>query len=150
MVVSVHLLYLLFFNISAMEQSSENSRVSWKDMDVVKTFLENCIQEVSLNGRLGSSLKPDSWNKVKLALETCHRFSVPQKKMKNYYDYLKEKYQAWLPLTKKTGNIYDPTTNTFQMSNSEWDEYIKAHPKAKTLRNSLLPFPDLCTKLFRR
>ncbi|XP_060178071.1 L10-interacting MYB domain-containing protein-like [Lycium barbarum] len=131
-----------------MEQSSENSGVSWKDMDVVKTFLENCIQEVSLNGRLGSSLKPDSWNKVKLALETCHRFSVPQNKMKNYYDYLKEKYQAWFPLTKKTGNIYDPTTNTFQMSNSEWDEYIKAHPKAKTLRNSPLPFPDLCTKLF--
>lgn len=47
-----------------MEQSSVNQRVSWKNMEVVKTFLETCIQEVSLHGRLGSSLKPDSWNKV--------------------------------------------------------------------------------------
>ncbi|XP_059302278.1 uncharacterized protein LOC132054252 [Lycium ferocissimum] len=70
------------------------------------------------------------------------------KKMKNYYDYLKEKNQAWLPLTKGTDNIYDPAIHTFQMSNSEWDEYIKAHPKAKTLRNSPLPFPNLYTKLF--
>nr|XP_016482446.1 PREDICTED: uncharacterized protein LOC107803275 isoform X2 [Nicotiana tabacum] len=68
--------------------------------------------------------------------------------MKNHYDYLKEKHQAWLPITKKTGNIYDPATNTILMSNSEWDEYIKAHPKAKALRISPLPFPDLCTKLF--
>nr|XP_009779131.1 PREDICTED: uncharacterized protein LOC104228372 [Nicotiana sylvestris] len=131
-----------------MEQSSENSRASWKNMDVVKTFLESCIQEISLNGRLGSSLKADSWNKVKLVLETTHGFSVTQKQMKNHYDYLKEKYQAWLSITKKTGNIYDPVTNTILMYNSEWDEYIKAHPKAKALKISPLPFPDLCTKLF--
>nr|XP_009611407.2 uncharacterized protein LOC104104919 [Nicotiana tomentosiformis] len=117
-------------------------------MDMVKTFLETCIQEVSLNGRLGSSLKPDSWNKVKLVLETFHGFKVNQKQMKNHYDYLREKYQAWLPITKKTGNIYDPATNTILMSNSEWDEYINAHPKAKTLKSSPLPFPDLCTALF--
>ena len=42
-----------------MEQSSENQRVSWRNMDVVKTFLQACIEEVSLNGRCGSSLKPD-------------------------------------------------------------------------------------------
>nr|XP_009760420.1 PREDICTED: uncharacterized protein LOC104212765 [Nicotiana sylvestris] len=131
-----------------MEQSSENSRASWKNMDVVKTFLESCIQEISLNGRLGSSLKADSWIKVKQNLETSHGFRVTQKQMKNHYDYLKEKYQAWLPITKKTGNIYDPTTNTILMSNSEWNEYIKAHPKAKALRTSPLPFLDLCTKFF--
>ncbi|XP_060190911.1 uncharacterized protein LOC132620249 [Lycium barbarum] len=68
--------------------------------------------------------------------------------MKNHYDYLKEKYQAWLPITKKTGNIYDPATNTIRMSNEEWDEYIKAHPKAKALRSAPLPFPELCTTLF--
>ncbi|KAL3365426.1 hypothetical protein AABB24_010523 [Solanum stoloniferum] len=68
--------------------------------------------------------------------------------MKNRFDYLKEKYQAWVPITKKTGNIYDPATNTIMRSNSEWDEYIKARPKAKTLKTSPLHFPDLCTKLF--
>ncbi|XP_062093799.1 uncharacterized protein LOC133799826 [Humulus lupulus] len=107
-----------------MEQSSENQRVSWRNMDVVKTFLETCIQEVSLNGRLGSSLKPDSWNKVRQVLETTHSFIANQKQMKNHFDYLKDKYQAWFPITKKTETIYDPTTNTILMSNAEWDEAL--------------------------
>nr|XP_009607116.3 uncharacterized protein LOC104101384 [Nicotiana tomentosiformis] len=34
------------------------------------------------------------------------------------------------------------------MSNSEWDEYIKAHPKTKAMKTSPLSFPDLCTKFF--
>ncbi|XP_062099996.1 uncharacterized protein LOC133805863 [Humulus lupulus] len=96
-----------------MEQSSENERVSWRNMD--------CIQEVSLNGRLGSSLKP---NKVRQVLETTHSFIANQKQMKNHFDYLMDKYQAWLSITKKTGNVYDPTTNTILMSNVEWDEAL--------------------------
>ncbi|XP_047259629.1 uncharacterized protein LOC124892373 [Capsicum annuum] len=117
-------------------------------MDVLKTFLESCIEEVSLNGRCGSSLKAESWDRIKDVLATTHNFVATQKKMKNQYDYIKEKYQAWLPLTKKTGNIYDPTTNTIQMSNSEWEEYIKVHPKAKVQKRSPLAFPELCTTLF--
>ncbi|KAM3235385.1 hypothetical protein P3L10_015421 [Capsicum annuum] len=128
-----------------MEQTSD--RLIWR-MDVLKTFLESCIQEVSLNGRCGSSLKVESWDRIKDVLVTTHNFVATQKKMKNQYDYIKEKYQAWLPLTKKTSNIYDPTTNTIQMSNSEWEEYIKAHPKAKVLKRSPLAFPELCTTLF--
>lgn len=107
-----------------MEQASENSRLVWR-MDVLKTFLEACIQEVALTGRKGSSLKTESWEKIRILLETTHNFIVTQKKMKNQYDYIKEKYQAWLPISKKTGNIYDPATNTIRMSNSEWDEYLK-------------------------
>ncbi|KAM3305767.1 hypothetical protein P3S67_012634 [Capsicum chacoense] len=88
-------------------------------MDVLKTFLEFCIQEVSLNGRCESSLKDESWDRIKDILVTKHNFVATQKKIKNQYDYIKEKYQTWLSLTKKTGNIYDATTNTIQMSNSE-------------------------------
>ncbi|XP_062100882.1 uncharacterized protein LOC133806811 [Humulus lupulus] len=117
-------------------------------MVVVNTFLETCIQEVSLNGRLGSSLKPDLWNKVKQVLDITHYFIATQKKMKNHFDYLKDKYQVWLPITKKTGNVYDPATNIILMSNVEWDEYIKAHPTTKTLKSSPLPFPDLYKALF--
>ncbi|KAM3379510.1 hypothetical protein P3S68_011924 [Capsicum galapagoense] len=128
-----------------MKQTSD--RLIWR-MDVLKTFLESCIQEVSLNGRCGSSLKAESWDRIKEILITTHDFVATQQKMKNQYDYIKEKYQAWLPLTKKTGNIYDPTTNTIQMSNSECEEYIKGHPKAKVLKRSPLAFPELCTTLF--
>lgn len=95
--------------------------------------------------------------------------------MKNEYDYLKERYQAWVVLVNKTGNLYNPQTNSFNLTAEQWDEYLKVHlifcsnynmpflssiwyllfatwiqghPKAKPLKTSGLPFPELCRSLF--
>ncbi|GAV61301.1 Myb_DNA-bind_3 domain-containing protein [Cephalotus follicularis] len=116
-----------------MDQPSQNFGINWKNLEVVKTFLQTCVQEVSINGRQCVSLRPNSWNKVKIVLEETRSVTFSQKQCKNYYDYLKEKYQVWLSITQKTGNVYDPATNTINMKNIEWDEYIKAHPKAAKL-----------------
>ncbi|GAV60740.1 hypothetical protein CFOL_v3_04269 [Cephalotus follicularis] len=69
--------------------------------------------------------------------------------MKNNYDYLNDKYQAWLSISQKTENIYDSATNTIHMSEIEWKDYIKmqGHLKAKCLKNSPLAFPNLCRAL---
>lgn len=40
--------------------------------------------------------------------------------MKNLYDYLKSKYAAWVKLKNKTRNVYNPATNTFDMTEDEW------------------------------
>ncbi|XP_012833284.1 PREDICTED: uncharacterized protein LOC105954152 [Erythranthe guttata] len=117
-----------------MEESDQNNRVRWNNSEVDKCFLDACIQEVALNGREGDSLKSESWTKIMNTLKKNHNFVVCQRQMKNRYDYLKQKYQAWLPLTMKTGNIYNHATNTINMTKEEWTEYIKAHPKAKSLR----------------
>ncbi|XP_012850033.1 PREDICTED: uncharacterized protein LOC105969802 [Erythranthe guttata] len=131
-----------------MEESDENNRVRWNNNEVDKCFLESCIQEVALNGREGGSLKAESWSKIMNTLKNNYNFVVSQRQMKNRYDYLKQKYQAWLPLTMKTGNIYNHATNTINMTKDEWTEYIKAHPKAKSLRLAPLPYPNLCRALF--
>ncbi|XP_012833696.1 PREDICTED: uncharacterized protein LOC105954576 [Erythranthe guttata] len=131
-----------------MEESEENNRVRWNNIEVDKCFLEACIQEVALNGREGGSLKAESWAKIMDTLKNNYNFVVSQRQMKNRYDYLKQKYQAWLALTMKTGNIYNHATNTINMTKNEWTEYIKAHPKAKSLRLAPLPYPDLCRTLF--
>ncbi|KAL8257514.1 hypothetical protein R6Q59_029555 [Mikania micrantha] len=49
---------------------------------------------------------------------------------------------------KQTGNIYNAQTNTFSLTNEEWEQFKKGHPKAASLRTSPLPFPDLCAALF--
>ncbi|XP_012832691.1 PREDICTED: uncharacterized protein LOC105953561 [Erythranthe guttata] len=131
-----------------MEESDENNRVRWNNSEVDRCFLEACIREVALNGREGGSLKSESWTTIMNTLKKNHNFVVCQRQMKNRYDYLKQKYQAWLPLTMKTGNIYNHATNTINMTKEEWTEYIKAHPKAKSLRLAPLPYPDLCRALF--
>ncbi|XP_012829446.1 PREDICTED: uncharacterized protein LOC105950623 [Erythranthe guttata] len=131
-----------------MEESDENNRVRWNNSEVDKCFLEACIQEVALNGREGGSLKSESWTTIMNTLKKNHNFVVCERQMKNRYDYLKQKYQAWLPLIMKTGNIYNRATNTINMTKEEWTEYIKAHPKAKSLRLAPLPYPGLCRALF--
>ncbi|KAI3746744.1 hypothetical protein L6452_09183 [Arctium lappa] len=133
-----------------LDESSQpkRARVNWKDLNVVKTFLESCLREISINGREGGSLKAISWRNVAETLEKTHNFVVDQRQMKNHYDYLKGKYGAWSKLKNKTGNIYDASTNSFKLSEEEWKMETKSNKYVEKLRTSPLPFPDLCVQLF--
>ncbi|KAL6548760.1 hypothetical protein OROGR_008526 [Orobanche gracilis] len=118
-----------------MEQSGESHqhkriRISWKDHNIVKTFLEACILEVGMNGKGGSSLKALSWKKVAETLKNTHNFVVDRNQMRNHFDYLKWKYGAWLKLKNKTDNVYDPSTNTFNLTPEEWDLEIETNKVA--------------------
>ncbi|KAI3507768.1 hypothetical protein L1887_22762 [Cichorium endivia] len=68
--------------------------------------------------------------------------------MKNAYDNLKAKYVGWDYLRNKTGNIYNSETNTFTLTNEEWEEFKKGHPKAASLKTHPLVYPELCATLF--
>ncbi|KAI3739191.1 hypothetical protein L2E82_29590 [Cichorium intybus] len=46
--------------------------------------------------------------------------------MKNQYDYLSGKYAVWVKLKNRTGNIYDPITNTFNLTDEEWELEAKS------------------------
>ena len=83
-------------SIAAPEQ--KNLRVYWNDK-ITKTFLEACIQEVTVSGRLGSSLKTYSWANVKEILKKTHNFDVDNKQMRNRYDYLRHRVVKWFQYT---------------------------------------------------
>ncbi|KAL8237755.1 hypothetical protein R6Q59_018836, partial [Mikania micrantha] len=93
--------------------ATKRSRISWKQEGVEKTFLESCVNELTLHGRERGSLKALSWKKVVEKLQSEHGFVADQKQMKNHYDYLKAKFSIWTKLKNKTGNVYDPITNMF-------------------------------------
>ncbi|KAL8102018.1 hypothetical protein AgCh_033791 [Apium graveolens] len=77
-----------------------------------------------------------------------HSFKVDQRQMRNRYDYLRNRYAAWCSLKAKTGNHYDPTTNSFNFTEQEWIQHIQANKHVATLRTTSLIFPDLCRSLF--
>lgn len=105
--------------------AEKRSRASWSSDFVNKTFLDACIEELTNNGREGSGLKSTSWNTIAEKLKKEHDFVVEKKQMKYRYDYLKSKYAVWLKLKNKTGNLYNPVTNTFQMTDEEWKAEAK-------------------------
>lgn len=96
-------------------------RISWKNEIHVRTFLETCIQQVAEHGRSSGSLKPHSWEHVMKTLKDTHNLVVDQKQMKNHYDYLKGKYRAWCKLRDHFNDLYDSSTNTFNLSEDEWE-----------------------------
>ncbi|XP_023762570.2 uncharacterized protein LOC111911023 [Lactuca sativa] len=128
--------------------AEKRSRASWSSDFVNKTFLDACIQELTSNGREGSGLKGTSWNTIAKKLKKEHDFVVDKKQMKYRYDYLKSKYAVWLKLKNKTGNLYNPITNTFQMTDEEWKAEAKLNKMVEKLRNAPLLYPELCTQLF--
>ncbi|KAJ0820616.1 putative Myb/SANT-like domain-containing protein [Helianthus annuus] len=93
--------------------------------DHLKCLLETCIEEIHTVGRKGLSLHKDSWNKLGKVLKEKFGLDLTQKQMKNAYDNLKAKYVGWVYLKNKTGNIYNPQTNTFSLTNEEWEEFKK-------------------------
>ncbi|GJZ70206.1 Myb/SANT-like domain-containing protein [Tanacetum coccineum] len=117
-------------------------------MSVVKTFLEACIHAIALDGREGVSLKVLSWKKVAKALKDNHNFEADLKQMRNHFDYMKIKYGAWLSLKNRTGNIYDESTNTFNLTEEEWELEIMKNKNVKPLKTTTLHFPKLCAQLF--
>ncbi|KAJ9561707.1 hypothetical protein OSB04_006867, partial [Centaurea solstitialis] len=123
-------------------------RITWKKEGLVQTFLEACLHEMIKNGREGSSLKAQSWKNVGEQLRKKHNFIVDQRQMKNHYDYIKGKYTAFQKLKNKTGNVYDPTTNTFNLTEEEWKIEISGNKYMEPLRSTGLLFPDLCVQLF--
>ncbi|KAK9074553.1 hypothetical protein SSX86_007151 [Deinandra increscens subsp. villosa] len=131
-----------------LDMSEKKPRVSWKSEAVDKAFLEACLDEVTINGREGTSLKGCSWKVVGEKLKYEHNFIVDRAQMKNRYDYIKKKFVTWVKLRNKTGNLYNPVTNTFSMSDEEWVVEGKLDKYVEKLRNAPLICPDLCTKLF--
>ncbi|GJS88081.1 Myb/SANT-like domain-containing protein [Tanacetum coccineum] len=115
---------------------------------VVKTFIEACIHAIALDGREGVSLKVLSWKKVAKALKDNHNFEANQKQMRNHFDYMKLKYGAWLFLKNMMGNIYDDSTNTFNLTEEEWELEIMKNKNVKPLKTTVLHFPELCAQLF--
>ncbi|KAK1435045.1 hypothetical protein QVD17_00803 [Tagetes erecta] len=64
------------------------------------------------------------------------------------YDYVKGKFTAWTKLKNKTGNLYDPSTNTFNLTEDEWQTEMKSNKYVEALRRSSLSYPELCIQLF--
>ncbi|KAK1407449.1 hypothetical protein QVD17_39065 [Tagetes erecta] len=133
---------------SSVIMAQKKIRLNWKLEGVEKTFLETCVHEVTLNGLQGSSLKPISWKNVAEKMKIEHNFIADQKQMKNRYDYLKSKFTAWSKLKNKTGNSYNPITNTFDLPEEEWEIEMKSNKFIKALRTSPLSYPELCVQLF--
>ena len=88
-------------------------------------FLETCIEEVTTSCRKGLSLHKESWARVGKIVNEKFNLNLNQRQLKNCHDNLKFKFTGWLYLKNKTGNLYNPQTNTFTLTDEEWADFKK-------------------------
>ncbi|KAG6508644.1 hypothetical protein ZIOFF_034024 [Zingiber officinale] len=125
-----------------------DKRANWKDPEILKTFLDACIEESTSGNRSGSSFKKRSWDLIGNLMKEKKGLDLTQKQLKNQLDYLKRKYNIWERIVNKTGNGYDPISNTVSWTSEEWDDYTKIYPDAKQFRYAGLQFADEMKSLF--
>ncbi|GJX23779.1 putative reverse transcriptase domain-containing protein [Tanacetum coccineum] len=114
----------------------------------MKKIIKACIHAIALDGHEGVSLKVLTWKKVAKALKDNHNFEANQKQMRNHFNYIKLKYRAWLSLKNGTGNIYDDSSNTFNLTEEEWELEIMKNKNVKPLKITVLHFLELCAQPF--
>ncbi|KAH7854129.1 hypothetical protein Vadar_010405 [Vaccinium darrowii] len=128
--------------------SSDGGRANWKDPELYKLFIGSCLKESTENGKNGGSLKKESWDRVRVALNKEENVNLSQKQLKNQWEYLKSNFGEWSKIISKIGNGYDPVTNTVNWSTEEWSEYIQANPNAKQFRYTGLQYANELKALF--
>ncbi|XP_027120382.1 L10-interacting MYB domain-containing protein-like [Coffea arabica] len=128
----------------------ENSvRANWKDSEVFRRFIELCLIEARPNNYSGSSLKKECWERIRSTLKAENKGDFTQRKLKNEWDYLKQKYIIWARLIGNTGNThYDPVTTTINWTSKQWEEYLKDNPKASKFCFNPLEYPNEMRALF--
>lgn len=108
-----------------MSKGKDNVRMKWSE-NCIKHFLEACIQEVNQIGRKNEgSLQRQSWTNVGKQLQEVCDLEVTQKQMRNEYDHLKWKFFEWAYLKQTMPDRYNSETNSFNLTNEEWEDFLK-------------------------
>ncbi|GKA21510.1 hypothetical protein Tco_0701499, partial [Tanacetum coccineum] len=85
---------------------------------------------------------------IKVLLDKCIE-EMNSTDIKNGFDNLKAKYVGWLYLKNKTGNLYNPDTKMFNLTQEEWEDFKKIHKRAASLQSKPLPYSNLCEIVFQ-
>ncbi|GJR41838.1 pescadillo [Tanacetum coccineum] len=99
-------------------------RKIWSD-EMIKVLLDKCIEEMNSTGMNGTSLHKQSWARLGRVFKEKFNIDFNQKDIKNGFDNLKAKYVGWLYLKNKTGNLYNPDTKMFNLTQEEWEDFKK-------------------------
>ena len=75
--------------------TDDGARANWKNPELIKLFIDLCLQEAVDSGKNGGSLKKESWDRIRVAFRQQKNVDLSQKQLKNQWEYLKKKYGVW-------------------------------------------------------
>lgn len=104
------------------------------------------VEQVKKGNRQNNTFGKKAWKYI--SDEFCKKTGLrwDKEQLKNRYAVLRRQYAIVKSLLDQTGFSWDEPTGTVLAKDEAWDEYIKEHPDAETIRGTGCPiYKQLCT-----
>ncbi|KAF4364516.1 hypothetical protein G4B88_012098 [Cannabis sativa] len=124
---------------------SDRLRTVWTpEMD--RYFIDLMLEQVNKGNKFDDHLfSKRAWKHMALLFNSKFKFQYEKDVLKNRHKTLRNLYKAVKNLLDQRGFNWDETRQMVTAENNDWDEYIKAHPDARSFRIKTIPYySDLC------
>ncbi|XP_008786303.1 L10-interacting MYB domain-containing protein-like [Phoenix dactylifera] len=123
-------------------------KAHWKP-EFHKLFVTLCLDQVVAGNKPGTHLNKKGWKYIMDEFYERTGIRYDKKQFKNHWDSMKDQWKIWSKLRRNIPEGgWDPNTQTINMSDEWWSNYLQMHPEAAQFRYKGLPLADLLDTLF--
>lgn len=125
--------------------SNDRLRTVWTpEMD--RYFIDLMLEQVNKGNKFDDHLfSKRAWKSMISLFNAKFRFEYEKDVLKNRHKTLRNLFKAVKNLLDQRGFSWDEVRQMVTADNNVWDEYVKAHPEARSFRIKSIPYyNDLC------
>ncbi|KAA8525104.1 hypothetical protein F0562_007032 [Nyssa sinensis] len=124
--------------------ATEHSKTSWTPpMD--RYFIEIMLEQISQGNSTGSTFQKEAWAHMLELFNSKFGMQLDKETLRVRLRKLRMQYNAMKHLLDHGGFCWDETRQMVVANDNVWDNYLKAHPEARSYRTKTLPnYNDLC------
>ncbi|XP_043695598.1 uncharacterized protein LOC122646171 isoform X2 [Telopea speciosissima] len=124
--------------------SNDRSKTNWTPpMD--RYFIELMMNQVNRGYKVGNAFRKEAWAQMLALFNVKFGLELDKEALRNRYRKLRMQYNALKTLLDHGGFRWDETRQMVTADDNVWDDYLKAHPEARSYRTKTVPnYNDLC------
>ncbi|KAJ4952140.1 hypothetical protein NE237_028972 [Protea cynaroides] len=108
-------------------------------------FIELMMDQVNRGHKVGNAFRKEAWAEMLALFNTKVGMELDKEALRNRYRKLRMQYNALKTLLDHGGFRWDETRQMVTADDNVWDDYLKAHPEARSYRTKTVPnYNDLC------
>ncbi|KAF8405413.1 hypothetical protein HHK36_010319 [Tetracentron sinense] len=123
----------------------DQSRAKWTT-SLTKTLADLMVDQVQKGNRQNNSFGKKTWKYICDGFYKKTALKWDKEQLKNRYGVLRRQYVIVKSLLDQSDFSWDESQHTVMAKDEVWDNYIKDHPDAETIRSNGCPiYKQLCT-----
>ncbi|CAJ2646623.1 L10-interacting MYB domain-containing protein-like [Trifolium pratense] len=123
----------------------EQSRAKWT-ASLTKTLADLMVDQVHKGNKQNNSFNKKAWKYICDGFYNKTGLKWDKEQLKNRHSVLRRQYATVKSILDQGDFIWDEVTGFIRADDEIWEEYIKNHPDAETVKSGGCPiFNELCT-----